>query len=177
MNDEEQNSLEFMGYNLQDPEEFKELVDLFSKKLLEEGVLLKDLIGIPVETMNELYRIAYYLFQSGQYLKAGDVFKHLMVLDTSSYRYAFGMGACLEKLGDNFSAINAYTLAYINNSSNPIPLYHAAECCIFLNNTQGAKDYLKQVINIAGDNKKYKDIKGKAELLKQNLMKSLAEVI
>jgi len=167
--------VEFMGYNLQDPEEFKELEKVFSKKLLEEGVLLKDIMGISDDTMNELYSIAYYLFQSGQYMKAGDIFKNLMMLDTSSYRYALGMGACLEKLGDSFSAIKAYTLAYINNSTNPIPLYHAAECCMTINNKQGASDYLKQVIAVAGNNKKYQELKNKAEILEENLKPSLTE--
>jgi type III secretion system low calcium response chaperone LcrH/SycD len=163
-----------LGYDINNPAQSAELLNHLKEKIDNEGVMPKDALEFTDQMMEDLYQMAYHLYNSGKIGQALDIFRHLMILDFKSYRYAFGAGACCHQLEDYPTAIIAYTTAFLNDLPNPTPLYYGADCWMELGEWEAANDFYEKVILIAGNKPEYAAMKENAKLTKKGLQKKLA---
>ncbi len=104
------------------------------------------------ETFEELYGMAYLLFQQGKYPYAVHTFRLLTALAPEDSRIWFGLGASLQMSQAYQEAIEAFILADAwSTTKDPRPPFHAAECCISMGKNKEAQKALveakKRAIN------------------------------
>lgn len=162
-----------LGYDISNPAESTELFNHLWEKMSKDGMMPKDALEFTDQMMEDLYQMAYHLYNSGKFGQALDIFRHLMILDFKSYRYALGTAACCHQMEDYPAALLAYTTAFLNEVNNPVPLYHGAECLMELEEWKTADNFCEKVILIAGDRPEYAHMKESAKMLRKGLQTKL----
>lgn len=162
-----------LGFNVNDPEQKKEMLEKLSELIYSEGIIPKNALQISDETMEDLYHIAYHLYNNGKLNEALDLFRHLMILDYSSYRFALGAAACSHRLKDYNTAILCYSLAMINDPTNPLPAFYGADCYLELENWEGVSYFCQVVIAIAADQPQFASLRERAQLLNESVQRKL----
>jgi type III secretion system low calcium response chaperone LcrH/SycD len=155
------------------PQSGKDSVEKFSlvmEYVLKKGAVPKTALKISDNTMEAVYTQAYNLYNQGKYKEASYLFRFLMLLDLTTSRYILGLAACLHRMKDYKNAANLYFFAGALDDKNPLPHYHATDCYLQLNKTGIAIISLQMAISAAGSQEKYKVIKERSQLLKENLM-------
>lgn len=96
--------------------------------------------NITKESVDELYALAFFLYQQKHYLEASHYFRLLAAACPSEAKYWKGLGATQQLLKDYDSALNCYASAQMLNGTQPDPyLYlHSADCYIALKETKNA---------------------------------------
>lgn len=146
----------------------KELIKFFEdlgRETYENGKAPKDLLGFNKKTLSELYSLAYELYNHGQYASASSIFYHLFMLNPRSPSYIYGVGACLSELKDYVLAINAFSLAYLNDVRDPTPLFFAADCALKIEQPKAAIGYLEQLLKTIEKTGGHSNLKTKATLM------------
>jgi type III secretion system low calcium response chaperone LcrH/SycD len=157
-----------MGYDVHDPEEFRTMVQELKGELLK-GRTVREAFDLPEEELESIYGVAYQKYSFGEYRKAADLFRYLLVLDPSRYKYILGLAASLHRLEEYDVAANHYLLASFYEPSNPIPYFHGAECFLRLGKHTMARNGLTLAIATAGDQEEYALLKERATLIKNAL--------
>lgn len=148
-------------------------------KLKKKGYLLKELskgrsieqiIEIPATLMQKLYKTACHLFETQQYVEASDGFLFLISLNARQQDYWIGLGMATQMCGDFESAIDAYEMAAIYETENPVPYFYLAKCLFAMHERQSALLALDMAIQYAGDISEYQELKEMA-LEAQTLLK------
>ena len=84
--------------------------DLIKKLLVMQEVMRKK-INYTKDTYENIYAYGYNFFTAGQFDKAKDIFKILMILDPQNVKAFIALGGCFQKL-ENFRK------KYLSPSSN-----------------------------------------------------------
>lgn len=153
------------------PEERKKCED-FINRFLADDVDLTEAMGISPEVQEVLYAYAHRLYESGKYTQAFNAFSLLAIIDSTNPTYFFGMGACQHLLKNYKDALFSYKTSFYLDVTNPLPLYHASDCCIHLNMFEEAIIFLGMVIVQAGEDEKYASIKERARMTQEALFNS-----
>lgn len=156
--------MKILGHDINTEKGIRELLLDVHRKVCVDGKAPKEVFDVPDSVVEELYSLASVLFKNGKFLEAGEIFRHLLLLQPKSYPYALGFAACTEELKAYAIALKGYTLAALNDCKNPLPLFRAAECAHKLKNKEVEKDFLQRVVQVAGDEKRYSELKEKAAL-------------
>ncbi|MEI6531568.1 MAG: SycD/LcrH family type III secretion system chaperone, partial [Chlamydiota bacterium] len=147
----------------------KQMYDLIFIKNFSFHQLFPDL---PNDAMEETYLIAKTYYESGNYKDAFPLFYTLVLYDHHNYGYVLGSAACLHLLGNYALAAKGYSLAYAADTSNPTPLFYAAECLEKIKQHEAAIFLLGMAIAISSNKKEYKTLKEQA-ILNQAALKKL----
>lgn len=157
-------------------EKDKKMYEEALKKMMLQAVPIDQVAGITSEMKGSLYAYAYRLYSTGKYKEALMIFSMLSILDGKNPAYPFGVGACHHMLKQYQDAMNAYVASYYLDLNNPLPFYHISDCYLKLNKPDYAAFSLGMVINIAGKEPKYAQIKERAQLTQSSLVKGLEQV-
>ncbi len=96
---------------------------------LAKGKTFKDQAGVTDQQVDNTYALAHYLYSQKKYTEAAEIFRTLTLLDPSSFKYQLGFAACHHFLGNYNLATMYYVIAGELAPDNPLPYFHAGDCC------------------------------------------------
>lgn len=145
-------------------------------KAVQQGVMPKDMLGLSDAMIEGIYGQAYRLYNTGKYKDASQLFRLLIMLNSTESKYAMGLGACFHMLKEYKNAVSTYALCGVIDPENPIPHYHASDCYLHLQDPVSALIALEMTIKRAGDKPEFHTLKDRAMLtissLKQEIDKN-----
>ena len=161
-------------------EKSKELQNVASK-VVNEGYIPKDMLGLSDAMVEGIYGQAYRLYNTGKYKDASQLFRLLIMLNSTEPKYAMGLAACFHMLKEYQNAVSTYAICGIIDPENPIPHYHASDCYLHLQDPVSALIALEMAVKRAGDKQEYQTLKDRAlltiESLKQEVNKPKEEAV
>jgi type III secretion system low calcium response chaperone LcrH/SycD len=145
-------------------------------KAVQQGVMPKDMLGLSDAMVEGIYGQAYRLYNTGKYKDASQLFRLLIMLNSTESKYAMGLAACFHMMKEYKNAVSTYALCGIIDPENPIPHYHASDCYLHLQDPVSALIALEMAVKRAGDKSEYSTLKDRAMLtissLKQEIDKN-----
>jgi len=138
-----------------------------------QGEPLQEAFGFSQELMEALYSQAYQLYNNGQYALANQAFRSLIALNQYDTRYHLGLAASYHMLKDFDNAITVYVGWAVLDHDNPLPYYHAADCCLQMKNEIGALLLLNLAIERCSDEKPLEKLKNRAISMRDELDKNI----
>lgn len=150
-------------------------METFFEAFFKQGLMPKDALGLTDAQIEGLYGQAYRLYNTGRYTDAKSIFRMLVTLNPLEGKYHMGTAACLHMEKKYESAIGMYMLTSTMDATNPIPMYHTADCYINLNELEAAVYALELCVAGCGDSEEYAIIKDRSVMMIKSLKKQLAE--
>lgn len=144
-------------------------------KAVNQGVMPKDMMGLSDAMVEGIYGQAYRLYNTGKYKDASQLFRLLIMLNSTEAKYAMGLAACFHMLKEYKNAISTYSICGVIDPENPIPHYHASDCYIHLNDPVSALIALEMAVKRAGDKVQYQTLKDRAQLTIEGLKKEIEQ--
>jgi type III secretion system low calcium response chaperone LcrH/SycD len=120
-----------------------------------------------VEEQEELYAIAFQLYELGNYLHAGQFFKKLVLCNPFAEKYWRGLASCHQMQKEYLAAVHAWTSSALLEGNDPLPHFHAAECLFSLEQKEEALQALKAAESLLAHNEQHNNLRNKITLLKQ----------
>lgn len=145
----------------------KELTD----KMFKQGIPPKEAMGISNQVLEGIYAQAYRLYNTGKYTEAVHLFRLLLMLDPTEFKYMLGLAACFHMLKEYKNAIQAYTMCAILDPQSPIPHYHSADCFIQMKDFLSAMLCLELTLKRAAEKPEYAKIKERAQMSLESIKK------
>lgn len=145
------------------------------KKATTKGTSPKDVLGLTDAMVEGIYGQAYRLYNTGKYKEAIQIFRMLLMINSTEPKYALGLAACLHMKKEYSAAVAAYTLVSTMDPLNPIPFYHTADCFIKMADPFSAILALEAAIKKSGEKPEYKTLKDRATLMLEGLKKDVAK--
>jgi type III secretion system low calcium response chaperone LcrH/SycD len=143
-------------------------------KTITQGVMPKDVIGLSDTMIEGIYGQAYRLYNTGMYKDSGQLFRLLIVLNSTEPKYVMGLAACFHMMKEYKNAVSAYAMCGIIDSESPLPYYHSSDCYLHMNDSVSALIALEMSVRRAGDKPQYQTIKDRA-MLTINTLKQEAD--
>ena len=150
-------------------------IKVASDRVVKEGVMPKDMMGLSDAMVEGIYGQAYRLYNTGKYKDASQLFRLLIMLNSTEGKYAIGLGACFHMLKEYKNAISTYSICGVIDPENPIPHYHASDCYIHMNDPVSAMIALEMAIKRAEGKAEYQTLKDRAALTIEGLKKEIEE--
>lgn len=141
------------------------LEDLYLK-----GKSLAEALNLNEQNLEDIYRMAYAAYNSGQYLEAKNLFVFLTLMDRENPRFFFGAGASYHMLKDYSNAIAFYTCVTWIDLLNPLPWYHLGDCYIHQNLKNEAAQAFNNVITRTKSNPAYEKIRSRSQMLRDKIL-------
>ena len=107
------------------------------------GVGTGELLGIDTEQQEQLYAFAATLYESGQHEQACDVFAHLCRVQPTEVRFVKALGMARQMAKQYEGALDAYSIAVVQDIEDAEVSIHAAECLLHLEEIGRARAALK----------------------------------
>jgi type III secretion system low calcium response chaperone LcrH/SycD len=142
-------------------------------KAVQQGVMPKDMLGLSDAMIEGIYGQAYRLYNTGKYKDACQLFRLLIMLNSTEPKYAMGLAACFHMLKEYKNAVSSYAMCGVIDPENPIPHYHASDCYIHLKDPVSAIIALEMAIKRAGNKLEYQTIKDRAQLTINSLKQDM----
>ncbi len=142
-----------------------------SKDALGQQLLPKNILGLSDSMVEGLYGQAYRLYNTGKYKDACQLFRLLVMIDSTEARYSMGLAACMHMMKEYHNAASAYTLCSMIDPESPIPHYHASDCYIQLKDNLSAIISLEMAVKRAGSKPEYQSLKDRALMTIESLKK------
>ncbi len=146
-------------------------------KSVKDCKAMKDTLGITDEAAEGVYGQAYLLYNTGRYKDAGEVFRLLIMMDSTEPKYMIGLAACYHMMKDYQSAGSTYNLASIIDPDNPVPYFHASDCYLQLGDKVSAASMLEMAVKRAGAKPQFATLKQRAEITLNTIKKEIAEIL
>jgi type III secretion system low calcium response chaperone LcrH/SycD len=137
-----------------------------------KGASPKDALGLTDAMVEGVYGQAYRLYNTGKYKEAIQIFRLLVMINSTEPKYAMGLAACFHMAKDYKTAVNAYAIVGVVDPDNPISFYHASDCFIQMGDPTSALISLDMAIKRAGEKPEFKTLKDRAMLTADNLRKA-----
>ena len=141
-----------------------------------QGSTPKDAMGLTDAMVEGIYGQAYRLYNTGKYKDASQLFRLLIMLNTTEPKYAMGLAACFHMLKEYRSAVDTYTIVSMVNPENPVPFFHASDCMIQMGDNASAIIALEMAIKRSGEKPEFRTLKDRALLTIQSLKKEAPHV-
>lgn len=145
-------------------------------KAVQQGVMPKDMLGLSDAMIEGIYGQAYRLYNTGKYIDASQLFRLLIMLNSTEPKFAMGLAACFHMMKEYKNAVSTYALCGVIDPENPIPHYHASDCYLHMKDPVSALIALEMAVTRAGDKPEYATLKDRAMLtinsLKQEIDKN-----
>lgn len=133
-------------------------------KVLRGGFTPKDMIGMTDEMVEGIYGQAYRLYNNGKYQDAIQLFRLLVMADSTDPKFIMGLAACFHMMKEYKNAGQIYSLCGMVDPGNPIPHYHASDCFIKLGDLPSAIVELKLTIDYSEGKPEYQTIHDRAKM-------------
>lgn len=146
-------------------------VNKLSRETLLEQMLPKNILGLSDAMLEGLYSQAYRLYNTGKYNDASQLFRMLVMMDSTEAKYALGLAACFHMMKEYQSAISTYALVGIMDPDSPIPHYHASDCYIQMKDFVSAIISLEMAVKRAGDKPEFQALKDRSLMSIESLKK------
>lgn len=143
------------------------------QRTTRKGASPKDVLGLTDAMVEGIYGQAYRLYNTGKYKDASQLFRLLLMINSSEPKYVMGLAACFHLLKEYQSAVDTYALLGVIDAQNPIPFYHCSDCFIQMNDRISAIISLEMAIKRAGDKPEFVTLKDRAKLTLESLKKEL----
>jgi type III secretion system low calcium response chaperone LcrH/SycD len=141
--------------------------------IMQKQQIPKEALGMSDQMIEGIYGQAYRLYNTGKYKDASQLFRLLVMMNSTEPKYAMGLAACFHMMKDFKSAVNTYSLCGIIDPKSPVPHYHASDCYIQLKDPMSAMIALQMAVKRAGNQPQYKSIADRALLTIEALKKEL----
>jgi type III secretion system low calcium response chaperone LcrH/SycD len=145
-------------------------------KAVQQGMMPKDMMGLSDAMVEGIYGQAYRLYNTGKYKDASQLFRLLIMLNSTESKYAIGLAACFHMMKDYKNAVSTYAICGVIDPNNPIPHYHASDCYIHMKDPASALIALEMAVTRAGDKIEYQMIKDRALLTIESLKNELSQI-
>lgn len=147
-----------------------------ASNVFQKGFSPKDVLGLSDQMVEGIYGQAYRFYQTGRYQDASQLFRLLIMINSTDPKFTLGLAACLHMLKDYKSAVEAYALCGIIDPESPIPHYHASDCYLQMKDKVSALISLELAVKRCGEKAEYKTLKDRAlltiETIKQEIDKA-----
>lgn len=112
------------------------------EKLLLTREIMKNKIKYDAKTYENIYAYGYNLFSAGQYGKAKDVFKVLLLLEPKKIKGYIALGGALQKMQHLDKALHVYQGGYLVDPVNVTVLLNIGLCHMALEDYEKAEQAL-----------------------------------
>ena len=150
-------------------QEFQKVAD----KVVHQGVMPKDVMGLSDAMVEGIYGQGYRLYNTGKYKDASQLFRLLIMLNSTEPKYSMGLAACFHMLKEYKNAVSTYAICGVIDPENPIPHYHASDCYVHMKDPVSALISLEMAVKRAGDKPEYQTLKDRALLTIEALKKEI----
>lgn len=116
------------------------------------GISEKEVSPIPLELERQIYASAFGLYEKGDYRAAAQLFTQLVLTDPFSENYWRGLASSKQMAREYLAALHAWSLVALLNENDPLPHFHAAECCLTLEEKEDALKALDAALDRASGN-------------------------
>lgn len=134
------------------------------KKVIKEGLLLKEVLGFSPKIIEQIYEYGYLLFQSGKFKEALEVFTILRKIDNENKRYTFAIAATHHQMKHYAEAVGNYMMYQALDQTNPLPYYHLFDCFSKLNQPALAFNALMSARRLAENDPQHTKLKNKIDM-------------
>lgn len=145
-------------------------------KTTRKGTSPKDALGLTDAMVEGVYGQAYRLYNTGKYKEAVQIFRLLIMINSTEPKYAMGLGASFHMQKDYKLAADAYSLVGILDPESPISFYHASDCYLQMGDPISALVALEMAIKRAGEKPEFRTLKDRAMLTAESLKKEVAKL-
>lgn len=149
--------------------------DTFNGTSGEAGLMPKDLLGLSDNVVEGIYGQAYRLYNAGKYHEACQLFRLLLMLNSTVSKYSLGLAACFHMLKEYKSAAATYGICAVVDSDSPVPYFHASDCYMHLRDPASALAALEIAVKRAGNKPEHQLLKDRALMTMQHLKEEIAK--
>lgn len=135
---------------------------------IQQGVLLKDLQGIPDDTMEDIYAHAHHFYYQGRLDEAENYFSLLCMYDLKNPDYFIGLGAVNQLKKKYQKACDIYSLAYILSEEDYSPVFYSGQCQLLMGDIIKALQFFEIVIKKCPNQDLVKKARVYTETIKKN---------
>lgn len=146
-----------------------------ASKIVQDGMMPKDMMGLSDAMVEGIYGQAYRLYNTGKYRDASQLFRLLIMLNSTDSKYAMGLAACFHMLKEYKNAVSTYAICGVIDPENPVPHYHASDCYINLQDPSSALIALEMAVKRSGNKPEFQTLKDRAQMTIDALKKESAE--
>jgi type III secretion system low calcium response chaperone LcrH/SycD len=132
---------------------------------MKSGLSPKEMFDLSDEIVETVYSHAYNLYNRGKYDDSLLMFKLLIFLDPEDPRYRMGIAACYHLLKEYEVAMSMYLLAGTLGDNDPLPFYHAADCCSQMDSAAAASMMLETCIAECQGKPEYRIIEERSKMM------------
>jgi type III secretion system low calcium response chaperone LcrH/SycD len=167
--EEVKKALEKMGLKIGDEKAAE--MDKVTRSAMMEQMLPKNAMGLSDAMVEGLYSQGYRLYNTGKYKDASQLFRLLIMIDSTNAKYTMGLAACFHMLKEYESAVSTYALCGIIDPDSPIPYYHSSDCFIQMKDNVSAIISLEMAVKRCGTKPEFQSLKDRALLTIESLRK------
>lgn len=142
-----------------------------SKSAVMEKLLPKNALGMSDAMVEGLYSQAYRLYNTGRFKDASQMFRLLVMIDSTEAKFTMGLAACFHMQKEYESAISTYALCGILDPDSPIPHYHASDCYIQMKDLVSAIISLEMAVKRAEGKPEFASLRDRAMMTIESLKK------
>jgi type III secretion system low calcium response chaperone LcrH/SycD len=143
------------------------------ESMLVKGKLPREALGFTAAKMDSIYSQAYRLYNTGRYKEAVQLFRTLVLLDSTDSKYTLGLAACAHMMKEYMSAVQLYLYAAMIDPKNPVPHFHASDCYLQMRDKPSALISLEMAVKLAGSRTEYQILKDRSLLTIESLKKDI----
>ncbi|HEV8052438.1 MAG TPA: SycD/LcrH family type III secretion system chaperone [Parachlamydiaceae bacterium] len=145
------------------------------QRATKKGTSPKDALGLTDAMIEGVYGQAYRLYNTGKYKEAIQIFRLLIMINSTEPKYAMGLAACFHMLKEYQTAVDTYTIVGVIDPESPISFYHASDCFMQMGDQVSAMIALEMAVKRAGDKPEFRTLKDRASLTVDSIKKELAK--
>lgn len=130
---------------------------------IQEGRVLKDVLGLTQERMAKRYGYANDLFEMEEYEDAAAIFTHLAMLDPRISQYWRGAAVSHIRAGQLDRALILLSISSAVNPDDPRPHFESGLCHVRLGQNEEAVEAFEEAVEAAQKDHAYDEIGGEAK--------------
>lgn len=118
---------------------------------VSSGATLKDVHGIPSDTMEGLYAYAYDFYNKGRLDEAETIFRFLCIYDFYNPDYIMGLAAVSQLKKQFQKACDLYAVAFALSKNDYRPVFFTGQCQLFMRKAAKARQCFELVCEQSAD--------------------------
>lgn len=140
-----------------------------------KGTTAKDALGLTDAMVEGIYGQAYRLYNTGKFKDASQLFRMLIMINSTEPKYIMGLAACFHMLKEYKNAADTYAILGVIDPESPISFYHASDCYIQIKDPISAIMALEMAVKRAGEKPEFRTLKDRALLTIEGLKKEIPQ--
>ena len=145
------------------------------QKVTKKGTSPKDALGLTDAMVEGIYGQAYRLYNTGKYKEAIQIFRLLLMINTTEPKYAMGLAASFHMMKQYQSAADTYSIVAVMDPDSPISFYHTSDCFIQMGDNASAIVALEAAIKRCGERAEFRTLKDRAQLTIESLKREISK--